>query len=138
MSTCEIKPNSLENSRFSAEEVGQKPIMLYDGDCGFCLYWMRKWALWTQNTIPWATSQTHGDLFAQVPVETYDRAVVYVNEAGEWWEGAAAINESFRRANTFKWFTLLFAFLPARLLMNGAYRLVANNRRFFSKLTVFF
>lgn len=138
MSTCEIKPNSLENSDFTAADVGQKPLMIYDGDCGFCLHWMRKWAVWTGNRIPWATSQTHGALFAQVPADTYDRAVVFVNEAGEWWEGAGAINETFRRTQTFRLFTLLFAFAPARWFINGGYRFVANNRRLFSKLTFFF
>ena len=138
MSSCDIGDKPLEENNFSSEDLGQKAVMLYDGDCGFCLFWMKKWALWTENKIPYTTSQASGALFPQIPAETYDRAVVFVNEEGEWWEGAAAISASFEYAQTMGLFPAAYQFPPSRLVMDAGYRVVANNRRFFSKLTGFF
>ena len=94
MSSCDISDKHLEDNNFSSEDIGKKAVMIYDGDCGFCLFWMKKMGPLDRKQVPYTTSQASGALFPQVR-ETYDRAVVFVNEEGQWWEGAAAISASF-------------------------------------------
>ena len=43
---------------------GQRPLLVYDGDCGFCRKWVRRWQLRTGDRADYAPYQEAAGRFA--------------------------------------------------------------------------
>ncbi len=48
-----------------------KPVLIYDGHCGFCRIWLDYWRQLTGDRIEYLASQEVGDRFPQIPREAY-------------------------------------------------------------------
>src|SRR5215470_2606190 len=67
-----------------------KPLLIYDGDCGLCKYWVRYWQKLTGSTVSYAPSQEVAGQFPEIPVEEFQRSVKYVTPDGMIASGAEA------------------------------------------------
>ena len=70
-----------------------KPILIYDGNCGFCLYWIDIWGKKTKDRVEYAPYQSVSNQFPQVSLDQFKRSVQLVKPNGEITEGAKAVFE---------------------------------------------
>jgi predicted DCC family thiol-disulfide oxidoreductase YuxK len=119
----------------------QRPLVIYDGDCGFCKFWIRKWANKTEGRVDYVISQdpTIPKRFPEIPRQEMDRAVQLIESDGAVYSGAEAsfraigFNPAHRR-----WQGLYDRFSWFAWGSETAYRIIAGNRSFFSRLTRIF
>ena len=80
-----------------------KPILIYDGNCGFCLYWVDIWRNKTKDQVEYASYQSVGNQFPQIPLDQFERSVQLVKPDGEITEGAKAVLETLAYNPSFVW-----------------------------------
>lgn len=60
-----------------------KPLLIYDGDCGFCKYSVRYWHQLTGDKVEYKPYQEVADQYPQIPREAFKRAIQYVAPDGK-------------------------------------------------------
>ena len=71
-----------------------KPLLIYDGNCEFCLYWIDIWKNKTKDRVEYAPYQSVSNQFPQMTLEQFERSVQLVKPDGEITEGAKAVLET--------------------------------------------
>ena len=71
-----------------------KPILIYDGNCRFCLYWIGIWKNKTEDRVEYAPYQSVGNQFPQISLDQFERSVQLVKPDREITEGAKAVLET--------------------------------------------
>jgi predicted DCC family thiol-disulfide oxidoreductase YuxK len=56
---------------------GSRPLVVYDGDCGFCVYWARYWEALTGDRVEYRPYQEVAARYPEIPVAEFQRAVQY-------------------------------------------------------------
>lgn len=112
-----------------------KPIMLYDGDCGFCQRWIKKWQKMTGDKIVYASFQARLKDFPQVSEKQCREAVQLIMPDGARHSGAHAVFTALAIANKYSWLLRFYEHLPffARIA-EIFYQLIAEHRFLLSKL----
>ena len=105
-----------------------KPILIYDGKCGFCRIWLDYWRKITDGRVEYLASQEVGDRFPQIPREAYSQSVQLVRPDGSVASGARAVFESLNKERLYRWIAA-----PSEI----GYRIVAGHRDFFYQITRF-
>ena len=112
-----------------------RPIVLFDGDCGFCRFWVARWHARTRGLVDFAPAQQAASRFPQVTEEAWKRAVQLVTPAGEVYSGAEAVFRTLAYVPGYRLLLTIYLCLPgARPASEAAYRLVADHRGFFSRM----
>ncbi|WFE54809.1 MULTISPECIES: DUF393 domain-containing protein [unclassified Micromonospora] len=105
------------------------PIMLYDGDCGFCTQSINRISGWVRPDVTIAAYQTVDLAPLGVTAERADHEVLYIDAAGRVHGGAQAFARLLRVGRpAWRPVGVLLALPPTRWLAAGVYRLVADNR----------
>jgi predicted DCC family thiol-disulfide oxidoreductase YuxK len=114
-----------------------RPVLLYDGDCGFCRHWIERWRALTGDRVEYAPSLDAASRFPELKPEDLAEAVYLVEPGGRVSRGAEAVARSLEYAGGFHrvWRPLYDAAPPLRLASEAAYRFVARRRPLFSRLT---
>jgi len=99
-----------------------RPVLIYDGHCGFCRIWLDYWRRLTGDRIEYIASQEVGDRFPQIPREAYSQSVQLVRPDGTVASGARAVFESLGKERIYPWISG-----PSEV----AYRIIARHRNFF-------
>jgi predicted DCC family thiol-disulfide oxidoreductase YuxK len=116
-----------------------RPLLLYDGDCGFCRFWVARWRAATGGAVDFAPAQAEAARFSQITKEAWTRSVQLITPEGAVYAGAEAVFRTLAYAPGRGWALALYEHLPgARPVTEAAYRLVAAHRNFSSALTRFF
>ncbi|MDQ3115619.1 MAG: lipase maturation factor family protein [Verrucomicrobiota bacterium] len=68
-----------------------KPLLVYDGDCGFCKLWIARWREETGDAVEYQPLQEAAERFPEVPREEFERAVKLIEPDGSVRSGAAAV-----------------------------------------------
>ncbi len=71
-----------------------KPLLVYDGDCGFCKLWIARWREETGDAVEYEPLQEAAARFPEVPREEFARAVRLIEPDGSVRSGAAAVYRS--------------------------------------------
>ena len=118
--------------------MSDRPLLIFDGKCGFCRIWIQYWAQLTSTRIEYAPSQEVGATYPQIPPESYGKSVQLVMPEGDVVQGAHAVFTTLKYAPGMTWLLWVYdhapGFAPATEL---AYRLIAAHRTFFYHLTRF-
>ncbi len=123
-------------------EVAQpplRPVLIYDGDCGFCRRWILRWRAWTGEQIEYVPFQAErvAGQFPELPRAQLEKSVHLVDGDGRVYRGAEAVFRSL--AGVRRWPLRWYQHVPgAAWLSEAMYRTVAANRGFFSFLTHLF
>ncbi len=122
-----------------ARRVGEppgRPLLLFDGDCGFCKRWVGRWKSLTGGRVDYASSQEAGPRFPEISAEEFRRSVQLVLPDGRVFEGAEAVFVSLSFAPRRKWLLAAYrgfpGFAPAA---EAAYRVIARHRTAASAVT---
>lgn len=115
----------------------EKPLLIYDGECGFCGKWIARWKGMTGDWVDYLPSSEAGRFFPDIPASEFERAVQLVRPDGSRCSGAEAVLEVTaphkRLVRAIHVGYLRSGIL--RALFDAAYRFVAEHRRLFSFLT---
>jgi predicted DCC family thiol-disulfide oxidoreductase YuxK len=115
-----------------------RPLLIFDGECGFCRRWIERWRGLTRGRVDYAASQDVAGRFPEIPQEDFDESVRLVDTDGTVTAGAEAVYRALALApNPILGLPLLvYRHLPgARAVAEWAYRAVARRRRLFSGVT---
>ena len=105
-----------------------KPVLVYDGKCGFCRIWIDYWRQLTGSRIEYAASQEAAARFPQIPAEAYAQSVQLVRSDGSVASGARAVFETLGLEAIYRWISA-----PSEVV----YRFIASHRDFAYQVTRF-
>jgi len=106
-----------------------KPTLLWDGECGFCARWVRRWQKATGDAIDYRPYQEALAEFPQVRAADCVKAVQLVLPDGTVLSGAHAVFQTLAFGGRARW--LLWLYQRSRWFRwwaEAAYRFVAANR----------
>lgn len=107
----------------------ERPLVVFDGDCAFCRFWIARWKRTSGDRLDYAPYQAAAVRFPEIPVEEFRRAVALVLPSGEALFGAAAVVAARAEVPGHSFWSRVYRGVPgARFVMDVFYRLVANNR----------
>ncbi len=72
-------------------ETNKKPMLIFDGDCGICRYWVNYWQGLTGDTVEYQPYQTVAKYFHNIPVEEFRRSIQLITPVGHVYSGAQAV-----------------------------------------------
>ncbi|MCO6437660.1 MAG: lipase maturation factor family protein [Phycisphaerae bacterium] len=106
-----------------------KPLLVFDGDCGFCRYWMVRWRRHTLGHVDYAPYQDVADQFPEIPIEQFQRAAQLVEPDGNVFAGAEGIFRAARYAPSRRWLNTLYRLVPGLpLAARITYGTIARHR----------
>ncbi|MBV8813165.1 MAG: lipase maturation factor family protein [Verrucomicrobia bacterium] len=81
-------PEQLVHSTPPAE----RPLLIYDGDCGFCARWIAKWQQTIRDKVDIVPFQSAGARFSEdIPVQCFRSAMRLIEPDGRVYSGAEAV-----------------------------------------------
>ncbi|KRT65892.1 MAG: hypothetical protein XU11_C0017G0018 [Candidatus Dadabacteria bacterium CSP1-2] len=113
-----------------------KPLLIYDGDCGFCRRWIARWESLTGDRVEYAPFQQVASEFPEIPKEQFEASVQFIEPSGKISSGAEAVFRTLTYVPGKQWMLWMYEKIPgAAHISEWSYHLVARHRTFFSKLT---
>jgi predicted DCC family thiol-disulfide oxidoreductase YuxK len=113
------------------QQVPERPLLVFDGDCSFCRAWVAYWTQITADRVLYAPYQEIGDRFPEIPRQEFARAVQLVMPNGQHFSGAHAVFKvlaSEPGKGVLLWFhERVPGFAP---VAEGGYELIARHRSF--------
>jgi predicted DCC family thiol-disulfide oxidoreductase YuxK len=116
---------------------GARPVLVYDGDCGFCGYWARYWQKLTGERVAYRPYQEVAAQYPAIALDDFKRAVQFIAADGR---RASAAEASFltlshaRGKGVWLWlYRRLPGFAP---LAERAYAFTAAHRAAFFRISV--
>jgi lipase maturation factor 1 len=106
-----------------------KPLLIYDGRCGFCRIWIDYWKRLTGDDVDYAASQEVGSQFPQIPPGAFAESVQLVRPDGSVASGARAVFETLGYQRIYESSSWIAA------ISEAAYRFIAHRRNLFYWLT---
>jgi len=107
----------------------QGPLLVFDGDCGFCRAWVDYWKSITSDRVNYAPFQEVGERFPQVSREEFASAVKLILSGGEVRSGAHAVFTVLASVPDRRWMLWSYDRLPGVApLCEAAYRTIADHR----------
>ena len=114
-----------------------KPLMVYDGNCGFCKYWVIKWKLMSGESIDYKPFQKVASSFKDIHKKHFAEAVRFIDTGGKVYSGPEAAYYTyykrgkakflFKAYKNHKWF---------KKLNDKLYQWVADNRDFVFRVCI--
>lgn len=83
--------NKIQATAFPPKD---KAIMVWDGDCSFCKYWITVWRRKTGKGLRYAPYQAVAGRFSDIPEEQFARAVRLIEPDGHVFDGPDAAYRS--------------------------------------------
>ena len=113
-----------------ASGLDDRPLMIFDGDCGVCRAAVDRWREATGSQIRYAPYQEVAANFPQIDIREFRRAVHLINPDGTVSRGAAAVLHAMALCGRKRWLGWLYKSLPPfAFAAEAAYRLYAANRK---------
>lgn len=105
-----------------------KPLLLYDGDCGFCRRWIARWRRLTGDRVDYAPYQEAAARFPMISLQKFEAAMQLVEPDGHVSSSAEAVFRTLVYGG--KHFPLwCYRHLPGfACLSECAYRFIAAHR----------
>jgi predicted DCC family thiol-disulfide oxidoreductase YuxK len=108
--------------------------MLFDGDCGFCRYWIEQWQRITRDKVQYRSFQEALIQFPHLTEKECMESVRLILPDGSISSGARAVFKAFAIADRFVWLLKCYDCVPLfGRVAEWGYRLVAAHRIFLSK-----
>jgi lipase maturation factor 1 len=117
-------------------EGDDRPLLIFDGDCGFCREWVEYWKRLTGKRVRYAAFQEVGEQFPQMSREQFASAVKLILPDGEVRSGAYAALTALASIPDKRRLLWVYERLPgAGSLCEVAYSLIARHRSFAFQVT---
>ena len=114
----------------------QTPLLIYDGDCSFCKFWIEHWKSITGSRVSYAPYQEVANQFPEIPLAAFQEAVQFIDRQGAIWCGAEAVLRSLACAPEKRWLLWCYSRVPGVApAADFVYRFVARHRGALYRLT---
>ncbi len=100
------------------------PVLIYDGDCGICRYWVRYWKKLTGDRVAYSPYQSVAPDYPEISEEEFKRSIQYIENENRY-SGALGV------------FSLLHSIFPYNLLL-WLYKNIPGFSRLFEIFYTFF
>ena len=125
-------------SAVEAPVASGRPLLVYDGDCGFCGYWARYWKMLTGNSVSYRTYQDVAAQHPGIPAADFQRAVQYIAPDGLHASAAEASFLTLSHARGKGFWLVLYRRLPGFAAVSElAYAFMAAHRAAFYRISLF-
>ncbi len=122
-----------EHTKFPPKE---KPILVWDGECGFCAYWITRWKKISAGKINFQTYQEVAQQFPDIPLKEFKKASRLITPKGTVYSGPDSAYMSYFIANQkspwHRWYAMHSWFTK---LSDYGYNFIAKHRSLFFTLT---
>ncbi|HEY3173248.1 MAG TPA: lipase maturation factor family protein [Thermoanaerobaculia bacterium] len=106
-----------------------RPVVVFDGDCTFCRFWIERWKSISRGRLDYAPYQETAARFPEIPEDEFRRAVQLVSPSGEVFSGAEAVVRALAEVpGRGHWLAMYRGIPGARAATDAAYRLIADHR----------
>jgi predicted DCC family thiol-disulfide oxidoreductase YuxK len=112
----------------------KRPLLVFDGDCGFCRVWIERWKRATGDAVEYEPYQTAAARHKEVPREAYAEAV-HLIEKSRVSRGAEAVFRSLSYAPGWSFLPRVYALPGFAPVAEAAYGFVAARRPLFSRIS---
>lgn len=113
-----------------------QPVMVWDGNCGFCKYWIIRWKRLSRDKIQYLPFQESAAQFPQIDLHHFKEAVRLIDVDGRVYSGPEAAYKSLSISGKYpfllKWYQKMMLF---RLMSDLGYQFIANHRDAAMRLT---
>jgi predicted DCC family thiol-disulfide oxidoreductase YuxK len=114
-----------------------KPLLIFDGDCGFCRYWAEYWEKLTEDRVTYAPYQDVAQQFPQIPEREFQKAIQYVGTDGTIAGAAEASFLTLSHAPGKTFWLWLYQRLPGFAPVSEfSYAFIAKRRPFFHRISL--
>src|ERR1700744_5204431 len=117
--------------------VTPRPVLIWDGDCGFCGFWASYWKALAGDRVAYKTYQDLGADYPQIPPGDFQRAVQFSTPAGDRARAAEASFLTLSHAPGKAIWLALYRKLPGfAAISEGAYAFIAEHRSAFYRISL--
>ena len=113
-----------------------RPVMLWDGDCSFCKYWVTRWQTITGDLIEFIPYQEGAKRFPDIDENLFRQASRLIDSDGLIYSGPDSAYRSVYLAGKYKmlhrWYS---GSSPFRSLSDSLYNIIAQRRNIMFRLT---
>ena len=115
-----------------------KPLLVFDGDCEFCRFWIARWRRQTGEAVDYQPYQEPriAERFPELPRERFARAVQLIEADGRVSEGAHAVFRALAHSGRGAWLWCYLHLPRFAFITERTYRLIADHRPLASRLTI--
>jgi predicted DCC family thiol-disulfide oxidoreductase YuxK len=113
----------------------EKPLVVFDGDCSFCRFWIDRWRSISGDRLDYAPYEEVGPRFPEIAVDDFRRAVQLVLPSGEVFGGAHAVVRALAELPGRRHWLALYRTPGIRSIVDLAYRAIAGHRNIASRVT---
>ncbi|MFN6945527.1 MAG: DCC1-like thiol-disulfide oxidoreductase family protein [Cytophagaceae bacterium] len=119
--------------------LSDKPVVLWDMECDFCRFWIKRWERWSEGRVEYKPYQSGKSDFPDVSEKHFKEAVCMVESDGHVLKGAEAALKSMVYGNKLKLvFRLYKASTIFKFIADKCYLFVSKRRDSFYRITTFF
>jgi predicted DCC family thiol-disulfide oxidoreductase YuxK len=111
-----------------------KPLLIFDGDCGFCRYWQQYWQALTGDRVNYEPYQTAKQRYPDIPEEDFRKSVQYVTAGGRASGALASFLTLDNAPGGCFWLKLYRRFPFFAKLAEFAYATIAAHRPLFYRI----
>src|SRR5262245_26985643 len=106
-----------------------KALMIYDGECAFCRYWIQHWQWRTGEKLNYAPFQEAAPAFPDIRCEAFAESVHLIEPDGHVYAAAEAVARALGKSPGGRAYFWIYRFVPgACSVSEWAYRLIARRR----------
>jgi predicted DCC family thiol-disulfide oxidoreductase YuxK len=117
--------------------AGPRPLLIYDGDCGFCGYSVRYWKKLTGDRVDYRPYQEASAQYPAIPIADFQRAIQFITPGGNRSSAAEASFLTLSHAPGKGFWLALYRRLPGFAIISElAYAFIAAHRPAFYRVSV--
>ena len=133
-------PETSENASANVVEAtfaGARPLLVFDGDCGFCGYSVRYWKKLTGERVDYRPYQEVAAQYPAIPIADFQRAVQFITPGGLRSSAAEASFLTLSHAPGKGFWLALYRRLPGFAIISElVYAFIAAHRPAFYRVSV--
>jgi predicted DCC family thiol-disulfide oxidoreductase YuxK len=115
----------------------ETPLLVWDGNCGFCKYWAVRWERMTGNAVAYKSHIKALEDIPDISEAEFKRSVKLIEPDGKVYHAAEAVYRSLTYAGGWKaGYPLYKSSGLFRWISEKAYKFVAQHRSFLYELTI--
>ncbi|MDX1761287.1 MAG: DCC1-like thiol-disulfide oxidoreductase family protein [Christiangramia sp.] len=115
-----------------------KPVLIWDGDCGFCKFWKTRWQEKTEGKVDFETYQEKASDFPDIPLKEFKKASRLIESDGKVYSGPDSAYRSLWHADRKTYHEWYKKYDWFESISDYGYNHIAKNRHFYFQVTKLF
>ncbi|MBW8244006.1 DCC1-like thiol-disulfide oxidoreductase family protein [Muricauda oceani] len=114
------------------------PLLIWDGQCGFCKYWVTRLKHLTGSSVLYAPYQEIHQGIKEISEKKFQKAIRLIDTNGKIYSGAGAAYKTLEKKPTWAFLISWYTTYPFfRAISDIVYRFVSNHRSSLFKVSKF-